>query len=298
MLAFCRRVCYTQKNEWEAVTMGKKIKLLALDLDGTLLNEEKQITPRTWAALERARSQGVLVVPITGRPAQGLPPAVLTIPGLRYAVTSNGATIRDLVRGEVLLEKHLAAETCLAVLEKSAHFPMIRQVFREGIGYLSQTDYEILRDRYAGTALLQYHLDTRQVLPGTVAEFLGSDRRPVEELFFLTDSPQSKQQLRQTLTGLPDIGFADPFPNDLEVIAGDIDKGEALRFLLRHLDLSADEVLAMGDGGSDLPLLQAAGIGVAMANGAEEVKAGADFVTGTCDEDGVALALEKFVLGE
>ena len=110
--------------------MGKKIRLLALDLDGTLLNGAKQITPRTQAALERARQQGVLMVPVTGRPAQGLPPAVLSLPGLRYAVTSNGATIRDLVEQRVLLEKHLAPALCLQVLARCAHSPMIRQVFR------------------------------------------------------------------------------------------------------------------------------------------------------------------------
>ena len=254
--------------------MGKKIRLLALDLDGTLLNGAKQITPRTQAALERARQQGVLMVPVTGRPAQGLPPAVLSLPGLRYAVTSNGATIRDLVEQRVLLEKHLAPALCLQVLARCAHIPMIRQVFRAGVGYLSRPDYETLRARYAGTAMLQYHLDTRQVLPGTVEEFLAADARPVEELFFLTDSPQTKQALRQCLADLPGIGFADPFPNDLEVIAGEIDKGEALRYLLDRLDIAPEEVLAMGDGGSDLPLLQAAGIGVAMGNATEAVKAG------------------------
>ena len=233
--------------------MGKKIRLLALDLDGTLLNGAKQITPRTQAALERARQQGVLMVPVTGRPAQGLPPAVLSLPGLRYAVTSNGATIRDLVEQRVLLEKHLAPALCLQVLARCAHIPMIRQVFRAGVGYLSRPDYETLRARYAGTAMLQYHLDTRQVLPGTVEEFLAADARPVEELFFLTDSPQTKQALRQCLADLPGIGFADPFPNDLEVIAGEIDKGEALRYLLDRLDIAPEEVLAMGDGGSDLP---------------------------------------------
>ena len=139
--------------------MGKKIRLLALDLDGTLLNGAKQITPRTQAALERARQQGVLMVPVTGRPAQGLPPAVLSLPGLRYAVTSNGATIRDLVEQQVLLEKHLAPALCLQVLARCAHIPMIRQVFRAGVGYLSRPDYETLRARYAGTAMLQYHLD-------------------------------------------------------------------------------------------------------------------------------------------
>ena len=107
---------------------------------------------------------------------------------------------------------------------------------------------------------------------------------------------QVEGALRDLLTGIQGIGFADPFPNDREVIAGDIDKGEALRFLLRHLGLEASQVLAMGDGGSDLPLLQAAGIGVAMANATEGVKAAADFVTTSCDEDGVAVALEKFVL--
>ena len=243
-----------------------EIKLLALDLDGTLLNGEKQISPRTRAALDRVRQQGVLVVPVTGRPSQGIPQAVLDLPGLRYAVSSNGATIRDLATGQVLLEKLLPAATCLEVLDRCAQVPMLREVFRAGVGYLSREDYETLRARYAGTSMLQYHLDTRQVLPGTVAEFLQADPRPVEELFFLTGSPQEKAALRDLLTGIQGIGFADPFPNDLEVIAGDIDKGEALRFLLWHLGLEASQVLAMGDGGSDLPLLQAAGIGVAMAN--------------------------------
>ena len=178
-----------------------EIKLLALDLDGTLLNGEKQISPRTRAALDRVRQQGVLVVPVTGRPSQGIPQAVLDLPGLRYTVSSNGATIRDLATGQVLLEKLLPAATCLEVLDRCAQVPMLREVFRAGVGYLSQGDYETLRARYAGTSMLQYHLDTRQVLPGTVAEFLQADPRPVEELFFLTGSPQEKAALRDLLTG-------------------------------------------------------------------------------------------------
>ena len=261
-----------------------EIKLLALDLDGTLLNGEKQITPRTRAALDRARAQGVLLVPVTGRPAQGIPPVVRALPGLRYVVSSNGATIRDLAEGKVLLEKHLSAALCLEVLDRCAQVPMIREVFRAGVGYLSREDYEILRARYAGTSMLQYHLDTRQVVPGTVADFL------------LTGSTGEKAALRDLLSDIDGIGFADPFPNDLEVIAQGIDKGEALGFLLGHLGIPAAQVLAMGDGGSDLPLLQAAGIGVAMANATEGLKAAADYVTASCDEDGVAAAIEKFVL--
>lgn len=275
--------------------METRIRLIALDLDGTLLDSQKRVSQRNLDALEKARRMGVLIVPVTGRPAQGLPQAVLDLPGLRYAVTSNGATIRDLQEDRFLLEKHLTPADCLRVLEACADFDMIREVFREGVGYLTRADRDILLARYQGTPMLEYVLGTRRVLPGTLEAFLREDPRPVEELFFLTDSPERKEALRQRLSVLPDISFADPFPRDLEVMAGGIDKGAAFLYLLEHLGIRPAETLALGDGGSDLPLLKAAGIGVAMGNALPFVQAEADWVTASCDEDGVALALERFV---
>ena len=271
------------------------IRLIALDLDGTLLTTGKTISPADRAAVEAAIERGVLVVPVTGRPAQGVPQEVLDLPGVRYVVSSNGATIRDIVTGETLLETHLEAEAALEVLAASGHFTMIREAFRAGVGYLSKADYDTLCARYEG-AMLAYLLDTRQVLPGTVEDFLREDPRPIEELFFLTDSEETKLDLQNTLSALPGIGFADPFPPDLEVMAGGIDKGEGLRFLLDRLGIAPAETMAVGDGGSDLPMLRMAGVGVAMGNSIDSVKDGADWVTGTCDENGVAAAIEKYVL--
>ena len=275
--------------------MERRIKLIALDLDGTLLDSRKRVSQRNLDALEKARRMGVLIVPVTGRPAQGLPQAVLDLPGLRYAVTSNGATIRDLQENRYLLEKHLTPADCLRVLEACADFDMIREVFREGVGYLTQGDRDILWARYEGTPMMEYVLGTRRVLPGSLEEFLREDDRPLEELFFLTDSPEVKESLRQRLSALPDISFADPAPKDLEVMVGGINKGEALLYLLDLLGIEPQETLAIGDGGSDLPLLKAAGIGVAMDNALPFVKEAADWVTASCDADGVALALERFV---
>lgn len=275
--------------------MERRIKLIALDLDGTLLDSRKRVSQRNLDALEKARRMGVLIVPVTGRPAQGLPQAVLDLPGLRYAVTSNGATIRDLQENRYLLEKHLTPADCLRVLEACADFDMIREVFREGVGYLTQGDRDILWARYEGTPMMEYVLGTRRVLPGSLEEFLREDDRPLEELFFLTDSPEVKEALRQRLSALPDISFADPAPKDLEVMVGGINKGEALLYLLDLLGIEPQETLAIGDGGSDLPLLKAAGIGVAMDNALPFVKEAADWVTASCDADGVALALERFV---
>ncbi|MCF0123384.1 MAG: HAD family phosphatase [Ruminiclostridium sp.] len=275
--------------------MERGIRLVALDIDGTLLNSQKEISPRDREALERAAARGIHLVPVTGRPAKGLPPAVLELPGLRYAVTSNGATIRDLKEDRFLLEEHLSPETCLKVLDACRDVPMVREVFREGVGYLTQADRDILCARYEGTPMLGYVLGTRHVVPGTLEEFLQEDCRPVEELFFLTDSPEEKIALRERLSALPGISFADPFPNDLEVLAGGIDKGKGFLYLLNLLGIDPAETLALGDGGSDLPLLRAAGIGVAMGNALPFVQAEADWVTATCDEGGVALALEKFL---
>lgn len=276
--------------------MPSKIRLIGLDLDGTLLNREKEITPRTRRALLAAQAAGVLLVPITGRPEGGIPPAVRELLGLRYTVTSNGATIRDLWEQRTLLEHHLSPRVCLEVLERVAQFEMIREAFREGVGYMEQRDYDVLCARYTGSAMLPYFQSTRQALSRTLDRFLREDTRSVEELLFLTGSPQAKQEVQRALSGLPEIGFADPFPNDLEVIAGGIDKGEALRYLAKQLELRPEETMAIGDGSSDLPLLQAAGLGVAMGNAADVLKGAADFVTATCEEDGVGLAIEKYVL--
>lgn len=271
------------------------IRLIALDLDGTLLTSQKTISPEDRAAVAAAAERGIQVVPVTGRPAQGVPAAVLALPGVRYMISSNGATIRDAVTGQALLETHLEADTALAVLAASAHVPMIREAFRAGVGYLSQADYDTLCARYEG-AMLAYLLDTRQVISGTLEDFLRADPRPIEELFFLTDSEETKLALQKTLSALPGIAFADPFPRDLEVMAGGIDKGAGLAFLLDLLGIPPHQVLALGDGGSDLPMLRAAGIGVAMGNSIQAVKDGADWVTASCDEGGVARAIERFVL--
>lgn len=276
-----------------------RIRLVALDLDGTLLNSEKVISPRNLAALAALEERGILMVPITGRPAQGLPPSVLALPGLRYAVTSNGATIRDLSAGTLLLERHLSAQTALEVLDACRDFSMIREAFREGVGYLSQEDRDALCLRYQDDpAMRRYVLDSRTVLPGTVEDFLRAGGEPVEELFFLTDSVEEKQRLRRRLSALPGIAFADPFPRDLEVIAWGIDKGVALGWLLDLLNLSPQEVLAMGDRASDISMLRLAGLGIAPANADPEVRDIADHITASCDEDGVALALERFVLSD
>lgn len=276
--------------------MAHKIQLVAIDLDGTLLNREKKITPRNLRALEEVRKKGILIVPVTGRPGAGIPQEVMSLPGLRYTVSSNGATIRDHVENRILLEHHLDMNLSLDILARTAHFDMVREVCRDGIGYMEQGDFDILRARYEGTAMLDYLLASRRVVPGTLSEFIREAGVPVEELYFLTNSRETKVELRTFLSDVPGIGFCNPFPNDLEVMSGGIDKGVGLRWLTDYLNVPLEATMAIGDEGSDLPMMEIAGLSVAMANGASFIRKASDFVTTSCDEDGVALALEKFIL--
>lgn len=275
--------------------MKPNIRMAAIDLDGTLLNSEKRIPPYTLQVLAAAAERGVEIVPVTGRPMEGIPAAVLAIPGLRYAIASNGALIRDVTAGETLRAQHLTPAQCLEVLERSAGIDMVREAFRRGEGYIGRADYELLCARYQGTPMLGYLQSTRNVLEGTIPEFIAGDDTPVDELFFLTDSPERKRELRACLEKMPGIAFADPSAKDLEVLAGGTDKGEAMLWLAGRLGIPAAEIAAFGDGGSDIPMLLAAGIGAAMAGSPEEVLAAADCTAGSCEEDGVARCLAELL---
>lgn len=276
--------------------MYDEIRLVAIDLDGTLLNRQKKITPRTMRALEEVQKKNILIVPVTGRPASGIPQEVLALPGLRYTVTSNGATIQDVAENRTLLERHLDMALSLEVLARTDHFDIVREACRDGLGYMEQRDFDILCARYEGTAMLPYLLSTRRVVPGRLSDFIRESGMPVEELYFLTGGREIKAEVHRVLSDLPGISFTHPFPNDLEILSGGLDKGIGLSWLADHLKIPLAHIMAIGDEESDLPLLQKVGLSVAMQNGAEPVKKAADFVTASCDEDGVALALEKFIL--
>lgn len=280
---------------WEAVVMvGRELRLVALDLDGTLLDTDKRVSDRCRAVLGQLAARGVWIVPVTGRPA--LPEEVRSLPGLRYAVTSNGVKVADVAAGTVLHERLLPPETAAAVLAAAEPFPVLREVVRGGMAYVSQADFDTLMRRHAGTAMERYLRSSRTVLPGTAADLLRAEPLPVEELYFLGPDGATRDALQAALAAaVPQIGFVHPSPRDLEVVDGTADKGTGLAWLLARLGIDPAAVLAAGDERSDLPMLRLAGVSVAMGNGHEDVRRAADIVTDTCDQDGVAKVLERYL---
>ena len=271
------------------------MKLIALDLDGTLLNTEKALTAKTEAALRRAAEAGVEIVPATGRFFEAIPDSVRTLPYLHYAITINGAELRDLRAARPLLRAEIPWRQAVAVMEYLDRLPVIYDCYMDNWGWMTQAHY----DRAAAYAPHRHSLEMLRSLRTPVPELkahlaqTGHDVQKIQTFF------QDAALRLETMTALterfPDLVVTSSVPRNLELNSRDAQKGSALLRLAAHLGVAQAETAAFGDDLNDLSMLQAAGIGVAMGNAAPELKAAADEITASCDEDGVALALERLL---
>ena len=253
---------------------------------------ERASSPSTTAA---AAARGVEIVPATGRTAAGLPAELLALPGVRYAITSNGARMMDLAAGRAVRELYLPREKALAAFDILARYDCVTDLFQDGKGYTTEAN-RAAAYRFVPENLRDYVLRTRTVLPD-LREFIAAQERGIEKLtiFFLEEAERQKAWAEVAALG---VDVVSSLPLNMEINAAGVDKGAGLLALAEQLGLPAGALMACGDGGNDTAMIQAAGLGVAMANAFPEVKAAAKFVTASNNEDGVALAVEKFVLGK
>lgn len=270
------------------------IKLVGLDIDGTLLNSAGRLTPRTKAAIVAALQKGCRVIPATGRPFSGLPAAFTGIPGVDWAVTANGATVFSLPEGRVWHKRWLPAAAWFEVWQATDRFDRVMDLFVDGSGYNSAAVLAAAEDW----------------APPGMAEYMRFSRRPVQDVYALAETlpeiektnlffkdPAQRAEAWAMLEADGRFEVCTSSQNGIELSAKGATKAAGLLGLAEHLGLDAGQVMACGDSGNDIPMLRAAGVGVAMGNASQQVKAHAAYVTDTNDRDGVAKALERFVLG-
>ena len=273
------------------------IRLIGLDLDGTLLTREKKITERTAAALNRAAERGVGIVPVTGRPLAGLPAELDGIRGIRYAVTSNGACIYDLSRKAILRETGMEPRKAMDVLAAAEDLDPIAEIFAGGYGYHTPDTSRRLEERFAGTPVMDYLRRSRRSMH-SLEEFLSHFNGRIENISLMFSNPAGRNLTCARLEAVSGIRVIHPWPTDLEITHEAAEKGDALMRLAAILGIAAEDVMAMGDGDNDRSLLERSGLSVAMGNAAPHILEIADHVTGDNEHDGVADAVEQFVLQE
>lgn len=269
-----------------------KYSVIALDLDGTLTNNEKNVTPKTREALLKAMDEGATVVLASGRPTYGIEPIADILEMDKkggYILSYNGGKIVNWKTKEVLYLKHLPEGVV----------PIIYEYAKEhGYVLLGYKDNEIITEQ-ANDIYVREESRINKMNIRQVDSLLDNiEENPVKVL--LTGHPdemvKAEAELAEILEGKMDVFRSAPF--FIELVSKGIDKALSLQRLLDHLHLSSGDLVAFGDGYNDLSMLRFAGMGVAMANAVPEVRAEADYITLSNEEDGIAAALEHFAAAE
>ena len=275
--------------------MKIKTRMIGMDLDGTLLTTEKKLTPYTQDVLKRAIAQGIIVLPATGRPVSGVPEEIMHFPGIRYAVTANGGRIVDVQENRTIYENLVPVDKAYAILSVFEKYDTLREIYYDGIGYSEEMMLKNIHRYIEPGPMADYMVATRRPIPDVHTKFVETNR-PVDKVQGIFASLADKDEALKELEKITDIEITGSLSQNVEINAKDVDKGNALLRLGQILGIPGEEIMAFGDGTNDRKMLEKVGTGVAMANGVPEVKAAADYITASNDEEGVARFIEKYVL--
>ncbi len=270
---------------------NQNIRLVAVDMDGTLLHDDKSISDYTLNVLRKIVEKGVIVVPASGRPLEGMRAAVLNnVEGIKYAICSNGAMLMDVPEEKSICEAGISTEKAVEALKYIEQFPTAvyahtdKGTFRE-VGWEKtglSAKYPYIKFSEGNVEDLGTFLETSGVkvmkmgafaLRDGLAEELLAKGSPIDGIVFL-----------RTGDGI------------IELNSTNASKGNAMCTLCEKLGISMENVLAIGDNENDISMLRAAGISAAMGNAEDDVKQAAKFVAGNNEEDGAAHFLEEWVL--
>lgn len=273
------------------------IRLIATDLDGTLLDDKKQVPERNMQALQECAARGIVIVPATGRTVRGIPDRIRELPGVRYVITTNGAVVADLEENRVIDSCRLTMEKAVEIMELAAESPdeIMYDAYIDGDGFTMERFLSNVRYYVKTEGMEELIRKTRQVVPDTI-QYVRDQAKEVDKINFFFVDMDAKERMRETLKTVGGILVTSSIPNNLEINAAGADKGGALLRLASYLNMEPAETMAFGDGENDLSMMEKAGIGIAMENGEKSVRNAADYVTLTNEEAGVAAAIEKFIL--
>ena len=280
--------------------MHLKIKLIALDMDGTaLLNDHRSITDRTRKAINQAAAQNILVVPTSGRIISVLPGQVMSLPGIRFAVTSNGSLAYRLPEAKVVYHNYIPPQNALGLLKDLPRNLWV-EIWSRGKIYIEHgkmshwSDYVL--NPFHAQVIRKIGVESKSFLEGP-AEPFGS----IEKINLPVMSDDLKEKLRIRFLSYPEFAFMGT-EHGFEIMNAGTSKASGLVGLCSYLQhrqgihIQKDNIMAIGDSINDQGMLQCSGLGVAMGNAADCIKQTAGAVTSSNLENGAALAIEKYAL--
>ncbi len=268
-----------------------KYKAIALDLDGTLLNSKKEISKRNKEAIKKAAKAGVKIILASGRP----------IPGVKiiakqlhleevggYILSYNGGMIIDCKTEEVIRRETIPEKYYADIVHCANKFDVTTLTY-DSVGILTnnaEDEYVQLESRINNIPVKEvFHLEEEAQIEPPVKFMCVGEYKTLQKV---------QEKLDEKLKGAINVFFSEPF--FMEITPQGIEKASSLEILLNTLGIERQALIACGDGYNDIPMMRYAGLSVAMDNAQEETKEWADYIAPSNDEDGVAVAIEKYIL--
>ncbi|MBK5261183.1 MAG: HAD family phosphatase [Peptostreptococcaceae bacterium] len=272
-----------------------EIKLIALDLDGTTLNSIGLLTQVTKEAIENVIQKNLYVVIATGRAFSALPDEILKIKGIHYLVTSNGARVFDVKEARTIYSNLIGEKEIEIIVDLLCQYDFMIEAFISGDAYVDKKIYENIETTGLTKKHSDYVLKTRKPIKN-LFEFILSNKGNVENININFGKPEDKKKMVVVLEQLKNVTITSSFDYNLEIGGETTSKADAIRKISHRLGIEERNIMAFGDSPNDGAMLKAAGLSIAMGNSKDQIKEIAKFITHSNDEDGVAFAIQKFLL--
>ena len=271
------------------------IKCIALDLDRTTLRSDGTLSMRTKDVLQRAVQKEMKVIIASGRPYTALPPAILNLDGIQYAITSNGAAIYEVPTGRRCYAQLLPADEVEKILLRYQDTSFSFEAFVDGQGYVDQSLWED-PTRYGMSSDNFSYIQHNRIPVPDIRSFLKEHKHEMDSMDLVVPEEKICRRVMEEIKQMSkEVYVTSSSVNLVELSNRKCGKHQGLKVLMDWLEIERMELAAFGDAENDIDMIELAGVGVAMANASVNCKKAADYITLSNDEDGVAVFLENYL---
>ncbi len=272
-----------------------KVRLIALDLDGTTLDSSKQVSEKNRNAIINAVKNSVHVCIASGRAFDTLPSVVTEIPGIEYAITSNGAAVYEIKDKKCLRSYKLTAESVKTILELTKDMPVTYEAFIEGRAYAG-SEYIHNPVKFGATKEAIHYIQTTRTLIDDITGFIREHVNELDSMDIIVKDADMKEKVCDAIyKETQDVYITSSVKQLVEISYKDAGKKSGVKFLADRLGVSKEEIAAFGDADNDKDMIEYAGYGIAVANASTSLKEKADYITLSNDEDGIAYAFANIL---
>lgn len=274
-----------------------KYKMVAIDMDGTLLDSNDDITETNLRVIRYALDQGIRVVIATGRIFAAVKHYAGILGLQTYVISSNGAVVSDATGDNIIYTKPMKVTAAAKCIETAKKYDIYYHLYSNNVLYTEQLAYSSwgyakLNDKLPPEErIIIQHIDDG-------VDFVLHSGYDIVKLVMIDDDLDKLTKARSEAMSIPSLAISASMPNNFEVMAEGVSKGKALQMLAQHYNVAMEETAAIGDSENDLSMLECVGLPIAMGNAIDAVKELAKYIAPSNDQDGVAYALSHYIMNE